>query len=57
MTRQELTDAVAEVIGVQPRLEVKVDTIVRLADLYAATLARSHDDHLQLPGLRPGPER
>ena len=37
MTRQEFTDAVAEVIGVQPRLEVKVDTIVRLADQYAAT--------------------
>lgn len=39
MTRQELTDAVAQVIGIRPGVEMQVDTIVRLADAYAATLA------------------
>jgi hypothetical protein len=38
LTRQEFIDAVAEVIGLGPRREVKVETIVMLADAYAATL-------------------
>jgi hypothetical protein len=38
MTRQEFTDAVAEVLGIYAT-EMRVDTIVRLADLYAATFA------------------
>jgi hypothetical protein len=38
MTRQEFTDAVAEVLGIHA-MEYRVETIVRLADLYAATFA------------------
>jgi hypothetical protein len=38
MTRQEFTDAVAEVLGIHAT-EMRVDTITRLADAYAATFA------------------
>ncbi len=37
MTRQEFTDAVAEVIGLRPGIEEQVGTIVLLGDAYAAT--------------------
>jgi hypothetical protein len=38
MTRQEFVDAVAEVVGLSPLREMKVETITMLADAYAATL-------------------
>ena len=37
MTRQEFTDAVAEVIGMHPGIEEQVGTIVLLGDAYAAS--------------------
>jgi hypothetical protein len=37
VTRQEFTDAVAEVLGLHPGVEVQIDTIVRLADMYKIT--------------------
>ncbi len=36
MTRQEFVDAVAEVVGLSPLQEMKVQTIAMLADSYAA---------------------
>jgi hypothetical protein len=38
VTRQEFTDAVAEVLGIHA-MEYRVETIVLLADKYAATQA------------------
>ncbi len=38
MTRQELTDAVGQLLGIHAT-EVRVATIVLLADAYAATFA------------------
>ena len=39
MTRQEVVDGVAEVLGIHPGVETQIHTIMLLVDAYAQTYA------------------
>ena len=41
MNRQEFVDAIGEVLGLHPGVEVQIDTITRLADAYADAYAET----------------